>query len=128
MDTHGKLRKVLFALFGALALLPSFLLFDDFLRVNSNTDAQLMAGFVGAAPEDVFGLGFWPLWLGLAVVEAVLLGVAWFLVIRLGFRRIVLAMLAVFVATSVFSYAAFARESALWSAYGWTCPASADGF
>ena len=117
MGTDSKICSALFASFVALALLPSFLLLNDFLRVNGSTDAQLYATFVGAAPEDIFGFGFWPLWAGLAFAEVILLGAAWLLISRRLFRHAVFAALAIFAVTSVLSHAAFTRESALWSTY-----------
>ncbi len=117
MGIISKVRSTLFALLVVLAFLPSLLLLSDFLRVHGSTDGQLTAAFVGAAQEDIFGFGFWPLWLGLALVEAVLLGAAWLLVFRRWFRGIVFVTLAAFVATSTLGYAAFTREFALWSSY-----------
>ena len=117
MSTDRVVRSVFFVLLIAVALFPSFLLLNDFLRVYSHTDAQLMATFVGAAPEDIFGFGFWPLWLGFAFVEAVLLSSAWFLLARRWLHSVIFLALVFFVAASVLNYVAFIRESSLWSSY-----------
>jgi hypothetical protein len=117
MGTVSKVRSALFALFVALAFLPSLLLLADFLQVNASTDAQLSASFVGVAPEDVAGFWFWLVWAVLALFEACFLSAAWFLSSRRWFRRIVVLTLAVFATTSALGYAASARECALWSAY-----------
>jgi hypothetical protein len=37
--------------------------------VAVKSDAELVAQFRGAAFEDVFGFGFWPTWLAVALVQ-----------------------------------------------------------
>ena len=117
MSTDRKIRGVFLAVLIAFALLPSILLLNDFLRVHGHTNAQLTATFIGAAREDIFGFGFWLLWVGFAFIEAVLLSSAWFLLSHRWLHSLILVVLVFFVATSVLNYVAFVREFSLWSSY-----------
>jgi hypothetical protein len=109
------IRRLLPAVFAAVALLPSVALLLDALRVAGSSNAELVTKFNGAAFEDIFGFGFWLHWALLFVVEAAALTLVWSLAKTNWLRYLVPILLAAFAVTSLLGYQSFGREYALWS-------------
>jgi hypothetical protein len=109
------IRKLLPAVFAAVALLPSAALLLDALRVAGSSNAELVTRFNGAAFEDIFGFGFWFHWALFFVVEAAALTLVWLLAVTNWRRYLVPILLAAFAGTSLLGYQSFSREYALWS-------------
>lgn len=101
-------------IFFALAVAASYPLLSVFIHSQFVTDDQLRTSFVGQAAEDIFGFGFWFMWVPLAVVEAVMLLVAWLLRKARACRVTILVTLGLFVAASVLCYVAYVHEFKVW--------------
>jgi hypothetical protein len=112
MDRATRMFLTLLSCGPALALTVFWL--QDSLRIAASSDAALVARFQGAAPEDIFGFGFWPTWTLFALVESGLLTGAWFLLRKHWFRHIVSLLVVAFVVASVFGYHSYHRELELW--------------
>lgn len=97
-----------------VAVLISFPLLQDALRVSASSDAELVARFEGAAFEDVFGFGFWVFWGVLAVVEFLALVLCWLLARNHPLRYSAVLPLIVFLGATIMGYRAYVHEYSLW--------------
>lgn len=85
----------------------------DAWTVLQAADAELLARYSGQAVEDILGLGWWPTWVVVGLVQTAVLGIA-FHCLSPARRRIVVALLlATFAVASVLGYLSFEREHAL---------------
>lgn len=114
MTVDTRTRCVITAVPMTLAWYPSYLLLADFHRVVSHTDAQLIASFAGAAQEDILGFGFWPAWIGLALLETILVGWQWAIASTRWSRLFSAGTLGVFGMSTLLDYCAYSHEYALW--------------
>ena len=78
------------------------------------SDGQLLASYRGAAYGDVFGFGFWPTLGVAAILQAVVLLLAWRLLSQSSRRVVVPLLIAAFVTASLLEYSSFEREHSLW--------------
>lgn len=82
-------------------------------RVSMTSDADLLASYRGQAIEDILGFGWWPIWFLVAVVQAVLLAIAFRCYAPLGKRFVVPMLLVAFAVASLLDYSSFQRERSL---------------
>jgi hypothetical protein len=108
--TDRTARPILFIALLALAIALAYPLLADFLRVSAKSDTQLIASFLGQAPEDVFGFGFWFAWIPLALFETFFLVSAAVLATARWRRYVVLGATLNFLAVSLLAYSAYGRE------------------
>jgi hypothetical protein len=110
--------RVGFSLLPPLLLVASvgitLVLLLDAQRIWFSTDETLIAGFVGAAFEDVFGFGFWPSWGLLALGQVAVMAGIWKVVQTRRARYLVLASLSAFAVATALNFHAYEREHTLW--------------
>lgn len=117
MNSAVLFRRPVLVCVAAVGLVLSAALSLDALRVIQSSDAELLKAFEGAAYEDVFGFGFWPFWVPVALLQ-VIAAVSVYRVARANsLRHLGSAMLAAFVVAWVLSYATYSREHALWQTF-----------
>jgi len=101
----------------AAAGLSAYLIFEA-ARSALTPDQDLMSVFAGAAYGDVFGFGFWPMWVVCALLQAVAL-LVYLRAARDETRRLFFGvLLAVFAVASIASFLSWHREEAVFWAKG----------
>lgn len=96
----------------AAAGLSAYVLLDAASSALTSV-VNLKRTFEGAAYEDIFGLGFWPMWGLFALLEAAALLVCW-RTARPSIRRVLLgALLLAFAVASVAACLSWQREEAV---------------
>jgi nitrogen fixation-related uncharacterized protein len=91
--------NVIFAVLVTLSIVVAVVLLYDVYWALRATDDEIMR----AAPEDILGFGFWPVWLLLAGIEGVLLTLLYRSAGTAG-SRVAAGILVLFVVVSSFAY------------------------
>jgi len=100
---------------GAVSLGLSALLAWDAFQSATTSAAELQSQFAGAAYEDAFGLGFWPFWGIVAIVQAAALTVGWRATRVSKFRFVFSAFLVLFAIASFAEQQSWQRAESLFS-------------
>jgi len=100
------------ACFTSLAISATFAI--EAIRTLASSNQELLVSFRGAAFEDVFGFGFWPLWFFLFLLQVTLLATVWKSVSTSKRFLISITLFAAFIAASIVQYISFIKELSLW--------------
>ncbi len=114
MEMPSTLRSFLAILTGGASLALTLAWFTESLKLSAASDAMLVAGFTGAAFEDIFGLGFFPTLAAIAVLQFALVGGCWLSLRNHRTRSLVPLLVVAFMLTSLFSFHCYQRQYGLW--------------